>query len=82
MCETCAQKAYDEAPSIPLSEERIQEIVDYVTRACIKCSKPQCQCIELSMGIPPEAYQEACKHEHLNMDGIRHSCGADCRGSN
>lgn len=21
-----------------------------------------------------------CKHEHLNMDGICHACGADCRG--
>ncbi len=26
-----AQKAYDEAEEVPLSEERIQEIVDYAT---------------------------------------------------
>jgi hypothetical protein len=27
-----AQKAYDEAPEVPISEERIDEIVDYATR--------------------------------------------------
>lgn len=25
--------------------------------------------------------KRSCKHERLNMDGICHSCGADCRGS-
>ncbi len=28
------------------------------TFACIKCGKSECQCIELSMGIPPETYRE------------------------
>lgn len=27
-----AQKAYDEAPTVPLSAKRIQEIVDYATK--------------------------------------------------
>lgn len=34
LCARCAQKAYDNAPAVPLSEERIKEIVDFATGKC------------------------------------------------
>ncbi len=32
ICGGCAQEAYDNAPEIPINEERIAEIVEYATK--------------------------------------------------
>jgi DnaJ-class molecular chaperone len=31
------QRAYDEAPEVPVSDERISEIVEFATTACPRC---------------------------------------------
>ena len=37
--------------------------------------------IEWRIEDVPPAPPEPCRHEHLNMEGICHGCGADCRGA-
>jgi hypothetical protein len=40
-----AQKAYEEAPSVPITEERIQEIVEFATFAwCLSCMEEDDLC--------------------------------------
>lgn len=55
-----AERAYDEAPAIPLSEERIKEIVAYATGPCPDCA---------------DRYWVCCCGKPLNGSHDHNSCG-------